>query len=47
MVTYWIEKEGNGFMVYGYHKGFNTIRSIHFYKTKKAAENYINKVNNK
>ena len=47
MVTYWIEKESNGFMVYGYHKGFNSVRPIRFYKTKKAAEKYLEKVNNK
>lgn len=47
MVSYWMEKTADGWLIMGYHKGFKTTRPIKLYATKKAAEKYLDKVNHK
>lgn len=47
MVTYWMEKTADGWLIMGYHKEYKTTRPIKLYTTKKAAEKYLDKINHK
>lgn len=44
-VTYWVEKVGEFYEVWAYHSYYDIERLIKTYRTKKAADAYVAKVN--
>lgn len=44
-VVYWYEPVEEGFMVWAYNSYYEVDKAIKLYKTKKAAEAYVTKVN--